>query len=272
MSSTVPLRFRGLSLYEVIGVEKSASSSDIARAYRRAALRYHPDHNQSPTANEEFALLASAHQILTDAARRRRYDQTGDVDADVTDGAEYFHQTFPNITVADIETFRLRYVDSDDEWNDLFAAYQRRPNDVVGVMRSVPYADADNVERLCNKLNERAAADIAAKTIRTVKRIIRRDDTAEATEAEAALAEIQRSAAAAPLLLGGNTTSAPSLSALITAKQAARAAVHDAFVDQLEHKYAPRSKKRRQSAPSAIDEDAFMATQRKVLARAKRRD
>jgi molecular chaperone DnaJ len=64
--------------YEVLGVERSASQDDIAKAYRKLALKYHPDSNQGDTdVIHKFKESAEAYEILSDAQKRSRYDQYG---------------------------------------------------------------------------------------------------------------------------------------------------------------------------------------------------
>lgn len=64
--------------YEVIGVAKSATADEIKKAYRKAALQYHPDRNPGDAAAEEkFKEAAQAYEILSDPAKRQRYDQFG---------------------------------------------------------------------------------------------------------------------------------------------------------------------------------------------------
>ncbi|XP_010725751.2 dnaJ homolog subfamily C member 5B, partial [Meleagris gallopavo] len=66
------------SLYRVLGLEKGSSPEEIKRAYRKLALRYHPDKNpDDPAAAERFKEINSAHATLSDADRRRLYDQYG---------------------------------------------------------------------------------------------------------------------------------------------------------------------------------------------------
>jgi curved DNA-binding protein CbpA len=60
--------------YAILGVSRTASSSEIKSAYRRLARLYHPDVNTSPEATEQFALINDAYRILSDRERRREYD------------------------------------------------------------------------------------------------------------------------------------------------------------------------------------------------------
>ncbi len=62
--------------YETLGVSKDASPADIKRAYRNAAKKAHPDAGGDPAA---FHALQRAHDVLSDAERRARYDETGDM-------------------------------------------------------------------------------------------------------------------------------------------------------------------------------------------------
>jgi curved DNA-binding protein len=64
----------GVDLYRLLGVDPSASSADIARAYRRLARRWHPDVATSPGAAEHFAQITHACRVLSDPAARARYD------------------------------------------------------------------------------------------------------------------------------------------------------------------------------------------------------
>jgi len=64
--------------YEVLGVRKDASADEIKRAYRRMAMKYHPDKNpDDKEAEAKFKECAEAYEVLSDPEKRRRYDQFG---------------------------------------------------------------------------------------------------------------------------------------------------------------------------------------------------
>ncbi|MEN8777364.1 MAG: molecular chaperone DnaJ [Polaribacter sp.] len=64
--------------YEILGISKSASQAEIKKAYRKMAIKYHPDKNpDDKTAEEKFKLAAEAYEILSDENKKARYDQYG---------------------------------------------------------------------------------------------------------------------------------------------------------------------------------------------------
>ena len=64
--------------YEVLGVDKGASASEIKKAYRKLALKYHPDKNPDDSAAEEkFKEAAEAYEVLSDDNKRERYNRFG---------------------------------------------------------------------------------------------------------------------------------------------------------------------------------------------------
>lgn len=64
--------------YDVLGVERNASEDELKKAYRRLAMKYHPDRNQGDTDTEEkFKEAKEAYEVLNDAQKRAAYDQFG---------------------------------------------------------------------------------------------------------------------------------------------------------------------------------------------------
>ncbi len=63
--------------YEVLGVARTAAPEEIKRAYRQAALKWHPDRNKDPHAEQRFKEAAEAYEVLSDPEKRSRYDRYG---------------------------------------------------------------------------------------------------------------------------------------------------------------------------------------------------
>ncbi|XP_019613463.1 PREDICTED: dnaJ homolog subfamily C member 5-like isoform X1 [Branchiostoma belcheri] len=68
----------GESLYQVLGLKKDATPDEIKRAYRKLALKFHPDKNpDNPEATEKFKEINRAHSILSDETKKNIYDEYG---------------------------------------------------------------------------------------------------------------------------------------------------------------------------------------------------
>ena len=86
--------------YEVLGVDKNADEKEIKKAYRRVAMKYHPDRNpDDPDADEKFKEASEAYEILSDAEKRQAYNQYGHagVDPQMGGGAGFGGGSFSDI-------------------------------------------------------------------------------------------------------------------------------------------------------------------------------
>ncbi len=72
--------------YDVLGVPRNASEADIKKAYRRLAMKFHPDRNPGEEAEQKFKEAKQAYEILTDPKKRSAYDQFGHAGVDAEAG------------------------------------------------------------------------------------------------------------------------------------------------------------------------------------------
>ncbi|XP_059479538.1 dnaJ homolog subfamily B member 9-like [Neocloeon triangulifer] len=88
--------------YEVLGVKKNASEREIKKAFRKLALKYHPDKSKAKNANEKFQEITQAYNVLSDSEKRKKYDLIGDEDYPKPGGGQQyqggnFHFNFDDI-------------------------------------------------------------------------------------------------------------------------------------------------------------------------------
>ena len=98
--------------YEVLGVSKSADDSEIKKAYRKLAMKYHPDRNQGDAdAEVKFKEASEAYAVLHDKEKRSAYDQFGHAAVDGNTGQGGFGFDFNSSAFQDIfEDFFWRLI------------------------------------------------------------------------------------------------------------------------------------------------------------------
>lgn len=144
--------------YTVLGVSEDATPSQIKTAYRKAALKYHPDkasESEKAAAHTKFQEIAFANAILSDERRRKRYDVTGrteeslDLDDDTFDWVSYYREQYKDVVTAEvIETFAGKYKGSEEEKQDVLKWYEKCEGNMAKLYKNVMLSDpAEDEER-----------------------------------------------------------------------------------------------------------------------------
>ena len=111
--------------YEILGVDRSVSESDLKKAFKRLAIKYHPDKNPgNKEAEEKFKEAAEAYEVLSDQAKRQTYDQFGHQGVN----SNFGQSGFQNVDINDI----FNNIFGDEIFGDIFGdifgrAGTRRP-------------------------------------------------------------------------------------------------------------------------------------------------
>ncbi|KAL3449746.1 DnaJ domain-containing protein [Aspergillus insuetus] len=266
-------------LYDILGVEQDATPEQIKSAYRKLALKHHPDKALAEAreeANQQFQKIAFAYAILSDGRRRQRFDSTGstaeavDLDDDF-DWVDFYREQFSAaIDTNALEKFRKDYQGSNEEDRDVLAAFDTYKGDLDRVYESVMLSNVLDDDTRFRAIIDKAIAEERVEayekyTEEPEKRREQRLKRAqkEAKEAEKLATKLEKEKEGKGSKAGGrkgkkestSTMDNSDLAALIQQRQASRA---ESFFDRLEAKYNPSGKKR--VATDEPPEEAFQAT------------
>lgn len=230
------------NLYQVLGVDKNATKSQIKSAYRRKSLKVHPDRvyneTQKETAKEAFQVLTKVHIILTDDENRKIYDETGHVPdnddffSDYTtfdQFRQYWRTLFPKIDREKLDEFAEKYIGSDEEVEDLKRLYHRFHGDLDVIYEYHFYYDEDRVCEILKKLIKEKQLPPQSNFVNEPKS--KKEKRLKRIEKERKMAAKQESKL-------NDDNGSFSLSKAILAK---RMADSDSFLANLEAKYGSKS-------------------------------
>ncbi|XP_075870020.1 dnaJ homolog subfamily B member 5 [Nelusetta ayraudi] len=139
----------GKDFYKVLGVSPESNEDEIKKAYRKLALKFHPDKNSDTDAEDKFKEIAEAYEILTDTQKRSIYDQFGEEGLkngmSLANQGKVFRNNFqgdPHATFFN-GSDHFDFFDFDAE-DDLFNPFRRFPFSHVG---GFPAQDGGNLPR-----------------------------------------------------------------------------------------------------------------------------
>lgn len=256
------------SLYEVLGVERSATQEEIRKAYHKLALRLHPDKNPGDqNAKEKFQSLQNVIAILGDPEKRKVYDDTGSTeDAELSSETvknlyQFFRALFKTVTADDIEEFAATYQGSENEKRDLKDLYTKCKGNMDKVFNQLMCSDPQqDSHRFMDIINDAVSAgelneyDVYKKWAKKVAKKPRPSEARKPTKKTKS-----------------SEGSEASLLAMISNRQKQRNSM-DSLAAALEAKYSvkEKSKKSKTHFPEPSEEE-FEAAQKRIAERMKAR-
>lgn len=275
--------------YKVLDIEKDATAEQVKTAYRKAALKYHPDKvsgAEKDAAHARFQEIAFAYAILSDPKRRSRYDVTGRTSEALGDEEDFewinfYRAQFDEVVTTEaIERFRKEYQGSEEEKLAVMAAYIEGEGDMERiyeeVMLSDPLEDEERFRKWIDEEIEAGRVEAYAKYAKEGKRGKERRLKAAKREREEAEEYAKELGVHDKLYGNGEANGTPKkkgkkgdedlggLAALIQQRNKERS--KDFFAD-LEAKYAPKKSKKRKSGIEEVDEppeEAFERTAKRA--------
>ncbi|CAL8084324.1 unnamed protein product [Calicophoron daubneyi] len=145
-------------LYNVLGVKRDCKPEELRKAFYKMSLLHHPD-RQAESAKEaatiRFQTLSKVYSLLSDHDKRAIYDESGVVDDEdvlssktYDDWVKYWELLFPRITTKQIDEYRAKYRDSEEELNDLVEIYQRSNGNMDVILESLLFSSDSDEKRI----------------------------------------------------------------------------------------------------------------------------
>jgi DnaJ family protein C protein 9 len=272
--------------YDVLGLETEATADDVKKAYRKLALKHHPgtcglckiQHRANQpidkaadadktAANKKFQEIAFAYAVLSDDRRRKRYDLTGSTaetleEDDDFNWLKFYREQFENVVNEEaINKLSEEYKGSADERRDLLNAYTKAKGNLNTIYELVMLSEiSEDDDRFRQILDEEIAkgniksfpayereTDATRQKAKDADRKRREDyDKREAKKEGAEAANGKTKGKPKAKSKKGGAGDMADLAALIQQRQKARSG---GFFDQLEAKYAPKSRGSKRSTP-----------------------
>ncbi|KAL8705841.1 MAG: hypothetical protein Q9201_001064 [Fulgogasparrea decipioides] len=245
ISETPP---KDIDPYSTLNLDPSASAADIRTAYRKLALRHHPDKAsafEKSTAHTTFQNIAFAYAILSSPHRRTLYDTTGSTsetlaqDDDDFNWLSFFRDQFSSISADTFITFSDSYKLSEKEKTDLLATYKKHKGNLnrvyEEVMLSNPLDDEDRFRGIIDEAIKAGEVEGYNAYIKETKKS--KDARMKKARQEAEMAENEKKTNKQyQSIFGGEGKGGrgTSLAAMIQSRQQER---QDGFFDRLEAKY-----------------------------------
>lgn len=269
--------------YAVLNLSKTATSEEVKSAYRKLALKHHPDKaraEERETAHKSFQEIAFAYAILSDERRRKRYDATGNtaesanIDDDDFNWVDFFREQSENVVRGEmIEQVKKEYQGSEEERGDILEAYEDGEGDMDAVFERVMCSEVLVDEERFRKIIDAAIAQGEVTSFdRYTKetRKTREKRKAHAKREEAEARQLAQELGVEDKLFGKKDSNKKkaktgeddhdALKALIQQRQQNRA---QNFFDDLEAKYGGGQKQSKRKLVDEPPEEAFQQNAKK---------
>ncbi|KDO30237.1 hypothetical protein SPRG_19792 [Saprolegnia parasitica CBS 223.65] len=260
----VEASFGQRDLYAILGVKASATPAQLKTAYRKKALKYHPDKNpDDDDATTKFQLLCTIHAALSNPELRAVYEETGELETEATetssfrDWVDYWRNLFPKVTTKDIQSFEKTYRESDEEAQDVLQAYEKYKGKMQSILDVVMLSTDDDIDRFTKIIQDAIDANEVPLYPAFTKKIKTKGKSkkaaAEAKAAEELLAQIRGNQAAA-----------------LSKRQQGFASLLAKYADEKPPAKSGKKKKGRDDDDEP-SEEAFQAAQQRLLHKKKKK-